>query len=217
MPRRSLMRRQDVYTEPGEMHDDSNPLNGVLAVLDQCHSGLVPSENQFNNAIGTLLGMIGEEKRRRNARSLPGQQPVDVQYPRAGRAIGHERQAPLPATDAPNVAAERGMTQIMDAMNVPVEARAIAPQILNNVVDNNDGTYSSADGSLQIGNREQLLYMIQRTMQEIGEEMERCGGQAVADVGPDLRTRLTTRGADGRRRLITVNPVGTGRMIGNGR
>jgi hypothetical protein len=66
------MRRQDVYTEPGEMHDDSNPLNGVLAVLDQCHSGIVPSENQFNNAIGTLLGMIGEEKRRRNARSLPG-------------------------------------------------------------------------------------------------------------------------------------------------
>lgn len=217
MPRRNLMRRQDVYTEPGEMHDDSNPLNGVLAVLNQSHSGIVPSENQFNNAIGTLLGMIGEEKRRRNARSLPGQQPVDVQYPRAGRAIGHERQAPLPATDAPTVAAERGMTQIMDAMNVPEEARAIAPQILNNVVDNNDGTYSSADGSLQIGNREQLLYMIQRTMQEIGEEMERCGGQAVADVGPDLRTRLTTRGADGRRRLITVNPVGTGRMIGNGR
>lgn len=217
MPRRNLMRRQDVYTEPGEMHDDRNQLNGVLAVLDQCHSGIVPSENQFNNAIGTLLGMIGEEKRRRNARSLPGQQPVDVQYPRAGRAIGHERHAPLPATDAPTVAAERGMTQIMDAMNVPEEARAIAPQILNNVVDNNDGTYSSADGSLQIGNREQLLYMIQRTMQEIGEEMERCGGQAVADVGPDLRTRLTTRGSDGRRRLITVNPVGTGRLIGNGR
>ena len=210
MPRRNLMRRQDVYTEPGEMHDDSNPLNGVLAVLDQCHSGLVPSENQFNNAIGTLLGMIGEEKRRRNARSLPGQQPVDVQYPRAGRAIGHERQAPLPVTDAPTVAAERGMTQIMDAMNIPQEARAIAPQILNNVVERDDGTFSSADGSLRIGNREQLMYMIQRTMQEIGEEMARCGGQAVADVGPDLRTRLTTRGADGRRRLITVNPAGTG-------
>jgi hypothetical protein len=109
------------------------------------------------------------------------------------------------------------MTQIMDAMNVPEEARALAPQILNNVVANNDGTYSSADGSFNIGNREQLMYMIQRTMQEIGEEMARCGGQAVADVGPDLRTRLTTRGADGRRRLITVNPVDPGEQAINGR
>lgn len=210
MPRRNLMRRQDIYREPGEMHDDTNPLNGVLAVLDQCHSGIVPSEAQFTDAIGTLLGMIGEEKRCRNARALPGQQPVDVQYPRAGRAIGRETPDGLPATDAPTVASERGMDQVMDEMNVPQEARAIAPQILNNVVERDDGTFSSADGSLRIGNREQLMYMIQRTMQEIGEEMARCGGQAVADVGPDLRTRLTTRGADGRRRLITVNPAGTG-------
>jgi hypothetical protein len=109
------------------------------------------------------------------------------------------------------------MNQIMDAMNVPEEARAIAPQILNNVVENGDGTYSSADGSLQLGNRERLLQMIQMTMQEIGEEMERCGGQAVADVGPDLRTRLTTRGADGRRRLITVDPVDPGEESDYGR
>lgn len=217
-PRRNLMRRQDVFNDSGAgRRDDNNPLNGVLDVLNQCHAGIVPSENQFTNAIGTLLGMIGEEKRRRNARTLPGQQPVDVQYPRAGRAIGHERQAPLPATAAPTVAAERGMTQIMDAMNVPEEARAIAPQILNNVVENGDGTYSSADGSLQFGNRERLLQMIQMTMQEIGEEMERCGGQAVADVGPDLRTRLTTRGADGRRRLITVDPVDPGEEPDYGR
>ena len=214
MPRRNLMRRQDVFTDPVEIRDDDNPLSGVLAVLDQCHSGIVPSERQFNDAIGTLLGMIGEEKRRRNARTLPPQQPVDVQYPRAGRAIGRERPEALPATDAPTVAAERGMTRIMDEMDVPEEARGVAPQILNNVVANGDGTYSSADGSIQIGNRERLMYMIQRTMQEIGEEMARCGGQAVADVGPDLRTRLTTRGADGRRRLITVNPVNPGR-IGN--
>lgn len=214
MPRRNLMRRQDVFTDPGEIHDDDNPLSGVLAVLDQCHSGIAPSEAQFNDAIGTLLGMIGEEKRRRNARTLPPQQPVDVQYPRAGRAIGRDMPEALPATDAPTVAAERGMTRIMDEMDVPEEAREVAPQILNNVVANGDGTYSSADGSLQIGNRERLMYMIQRTMQEIGEEMARCGGQAVADVGPDLRTRLTTRGADGRRRLITVNPVNPGR-IGN--
>lgn len=217
MPRRNLMRRQDVFTEPGEIHDDGNPLNGVLAVLDQCHSGIVPSERQFHDAIGTLLGMIGEEKRRRRASTLPPQQPVDVQYPRAGRAIGRETPAGLPATEAPTVAAERGMTQIMDAMDVPEEARALAPQILNNVVANNDGTYSSADGSFNIGNREQLMYMIQRTMQEIGEEMARCGGQAVADVGPDLRTRLTTRGADGRRRLITVNPVDPGEQAIHGR
>ena len=210
MPRNNLMRRQDIYSEPGASRDDSNPLMGVLAVLDQCHTGIAPSEEQFQGAIGTILGMIGEEKRRRRASTLPPQQPVDVQYPGAGREIARETPGGLPETPAPTVAAERGMDQIMDAMGVPEEARAIAPQILNNVVDNGDGTYSSADGSLDIGNRERLLYMIQRTMQEIGEEMARCGGQAVADVGPDLRTRLTTRGADGRRRLITVNPVTPG-------
>lgn len=215
MPRNNLMRRQDIYRDPGDIRDDGNPLSGVLAVLDQCHSGIAPSEAQFHDAIGTILGMIGEEKRRRNASSLPGQQPVDVQYPRAGMVIGMELPGGIPATDAPTVTAERGMEQIMDEMDVPREARAVAPQILNNVVANADGTFSSADGTVSIGNREQLLYMIQRTMQEIGEEMARCGGQAVADVGPDLRTRLTTRGADGRRRLVTVNPEI--QRIGNGR
>lgn len=215
MPRNNLMRRQDIYRDPGDIRDDGNPLSGVLAVLDQCHSGIAPSEAQFHDAIGTILGMIGEEKRRRNASSLPGQQPVDVQYPRAGRAIGMELPGGIPATDSPTVTEERGMEQIMDEMDVPREARAVAPQILNNVVANADGTFSSADGTVSIGNREQLLYMIQRTMQEIGEEMARCGGQAVADVGPDLRTRLTTRGADGRRRLVTVNPEI--QRIGNGR
>ena len=207
-PRRNLVRRQDIYRNPGEEFDRDNPLNGVLDVLNQCHSGIRPAENQIMGAIGTLLGMIGEEKHRRNASTLPGQQPVDVQDPRAGRLIGND----LPETTSQTVAAERGMAQVMDDMNVPEEARALAPQILNNVVANGDGTYSSADGTLSIGNREQLMYMIQRTMQEIGEEMARCRGQAMADVGPDLRTRLTTRGPDGRRRLVTVDP----RRIGNG-
>lgn len=208
MPR-DLMRRRDIYRDNREnTRDIPDGLGGVLDVLAQCSRGMVPSEDRIQGAIGTLLGMIGEEKRRRNANALPPQQPVDVQYPRAGRAIGHD----LPDTTSLTVADERGMAQVMDAMGIPEEAREVAPQILNNVVENPDGTFSSADGSLNIGRREQLMYMIQRTMQEIGEEMARCGGQAVADVGPDLRTRLTTRGADGRRRLVTVDP----RMIGNG-
>lgn len=207
-PRRNLARRQDIYRNPGEEIDRDNPLCGVLDILNQCHAGIRPAENQITNAIGTLLGMIGEEKRRRNARTLPVQQPVDVQDPRAGRLIGND----LPDTTSQTVEGERGMAQVMDDMGIPEEAREVAPQILNNVVENPDGTYQSADGSFNIGSREQLMYMIQRTMQEIGEEMARCDGQAVADVGPDLRTRLTTRGADGRRRLVTVDP----RRIGNG-
>lgn len=215
MPIRDLMRRQDIYREPDNNQGNDDPLMGVLSVLEQCRTGVAPSKEQFHGAIGTLLNMIGEEKRRRDSRTLPGQQPVDVQYPRAGRAIGRETPAGLPATSAPTVSAERGMERVMDEMNIPQAARAIAPQILNNVVSNPDGTFSSADGTLQLDNREQLMYMIQRTMQEIGNELERCGGQAVADVGADLRTRLTTRGVDGRRRLVTINPAIM--EIGNGR
>lgn len=202
MPR-NLARRQDVFSNTRRSRTGDSPLNGVLDILNQCHSGIVPSENQFQNAIGTLLGMIGEEKRKRAASTLPPQQPVDVQYPASERLIGTD----LPETTSQTVEAERGMQRIMDDMDVPEEARAVAPQILNNIVAHEDGTFSSADGSVSIGRREQLMYMIQRTMQEIGEEMARRGGQAVADVGPDLRTRLTTRDETGRRRMITIDPV----------
>jgi hypothetical protein len=51
-----------------------------------------------------------------------------------------------------------------------------------------------------------MMYMVQRTLQAIGEELARRGGHGVADVGPDLRTRLTMRDQNGRRTAITVDP-----------
>lgn len=212
MPR-DLARRQDVYNgETGGRRGATGDgrLDGVLDVLQQCMAGHRPSDQVMLGSIDTLLGMIGEEKRRRNASTLGPQQPVEVQDPRASRLVGHEG---LPETTSLTVADEMDMERIMDDMQVPQDARSVVPQILNNIVETPDGNYESADGSVNIGRREQLLYMIQRTMQEIGEEIRRNSGHAVADVGPDLRTRLTTRDVNGRRRLVTVGP----RLVGDGR
>lgn len=211
MPR-DLTRRQDIFADNFDQPrgQDNNPLAGVLNILDRCRAGDKPREDEFTGAIGTLLGMIGEEKRRRNANALPPQEPVDVQYPRAGRAIGVDNieadTEPLPETDALTVEGERGMGQIMQDMNVPVPARDLAPRLLNNIVDNHDGTFSSADGSLHMGNREMLLSMIQRTLQEIGNELERSGGQGIAEIGPNLRVNVTTRLPNGRRQLKVIDP-----------
>ena len=211
MPR-DLTRRQDIFADNFDQQrgQENNPLAGVLNVLDRCRAGDRPREDEFTGAIGTLLGMIGEEKRRRNANALPPQEPVDVQYPRAGRAIGvdniEDDAEPLPETDALTVEGERGMGQIMQDMNVPVPARDLAPRLLNNIVDNHDGTFSSADGSLHMGNREMLLSMIQRTLQEIGNELERSGGQGIAEIGPNLRVNVTTRLPNGRRQLKVIDP-----------
>ena len=211
MPR-DLTRRQDIFADNFDQPrgQENNPLAGVLNVLDRCRAGDRPREDEFTGAIGTLLGMIGEEKRRRNANALPPQEPVDVQYPRAGRAIGVDNieadVEPLPETDALTVEGERGMGQIMQDMNVPVPARDLAPRLLNNIVDNHDGTFSSADGSLHMGNREMLLSMIQRTLQEIGNELERSGGQGIAEIGPNLRVNVTTRLPNGRRQLKVIDP-----------
>lgn len=211
MPR-DLTRRQDIFADNFDQQrgQENNPLAGVLNILDRCRAGDKPREDEFTGAIGTLLGMIGEEKRRRNANALPPQEPVDVQYPRAGRAIGVDNieadVEPLPETDALTVEGERGMGQIMQDMNVPVPARDLAPRLLNNIVDNHDGTFSSADGSLHMGNREMLLSMIQRTLQEIGNELERSGGQGIAEIGPNLRVNVTTRLPNGRRQLKVIDP-----------
>ena len=211
MPR-DLTRRQDIFDDNFDQPrgQENNPLAGVLNILDRCRAGDKPREDEFTGAIGTLLGMIGEEKRRRNANALPPQEPVDVQYPRAGRAIGVDNieadAEPLPETDALTVEGERGMGQIMQDMNVPVPARDLAPRLLNNIVDNHDGTFSSADGSLHMGNREMLLSMIQRTLQEIGNELERSGGQGIAEIGPNLRVNVTTRLPNGRRQLKVIDP-----------
>ena len=220
MPR-DLTRRQDISANNFDQPrgQDNNPLAGVLNILDRCRAGDKPREDEFTGAIGTLLGMIGEEKRRRNANALPPQEPVDVQFPRAGRAIGvddidadveplpdeHDVER-LPETDALTVEGEREMGRIMQDMNVPVPARDLAPRLLNNIVDNHDGTFSSADGSLQMGNREMLLSMIQRTLQEIGNELERSGGQGIAEIGPNLRVNVTTRLPNGRRQLKVIDP-----------
>ena len=211
MPR-DLTRRQDIFADNFDQPrgQDNNPLAGVLNILDRCRAGDRPREDEFTGAIGTLLGMIGEEKRCRNVNALPPQEPVDVQYPRAGRAIGvddiDDDVEPLPDTDALTVEGERGMGQIMQDMNVPVPARDLAPRLLNNIVDNHDGTFSSADGSLHMGNREMLLSMIQRTLQEIGSELERSGGQGIAEIGPNLRVNVTTRLPNGRRQLKVIDP-----------
>lgn len=215
MPR-DLLRRQDIYRDNERRQaNDANPLQCVFDVLNQAQAGIRPAEPQIVNAIGTLLGMIGEEKRKRNSRTLPGQQPVDVQYPRANRMLGMDgfQANELPATNARTVADERNIANVLDDMGVPAEARDLAPHLLNNIVANGDGTYQSADGTFNIGRREQVLMMIQRTLQEIGEEMSRCNGHATVDIGPDLRARLTTRGNDGRRRLLTVDP----RQVTDGR
>lgn len=220
MPR-DLTRRQDIFANNFDQPrgQDNNSLAGVLNILDRCRAGDKPREDEFTGAIGTLLGMIGEEKRRRNANALPPQEPVDVQYPRAGRAIGvddiDDDVGPLPdepdveslpETDALTVEGEREMGRIMQDMNVPVPARDLAPRLLNNIVDNHDGTFSSADGSLYMGNREMLLSMIQRTLQEIGNELERSGGQGIAEIGPNLRVNVTTRLPNGRRQLKVIDP-----------
>jgi len=229
MPR-DLTRRQDIFDGHFEQPrgKNNNPLAGVLNVLNRCQAGDRPREDEFIGAIGTLLGMIGEVNRRRNANALPPQEPVDVQYPRAGRAIGvdniESEEEPfqdepdidrfqdeldverLPETDALTVEGEREMGRIMQDMNVPVPARDIAPRLLNNIVDNHDGTFSSADGSLHMRNRAMLLAMIQRTLQEIGKVLEQSGGQGIAEIGQNLKVNVTTRLPNGRRQLNVIDP-----------
>ena len=202
------MRRQDIYTRMNDRRNEGvdTRLNGVLDVLQQCMEGHRPSNEVMLDSMHTLLGMIGEERRRRDANTLGPQQPVDIQDPRANRLLGTEVRDELPDTPGRTVEDDANMEHILDEMNVPAEARDIVPQVLNNVVERPDGTYESADGSFQIGDREKLIYMMQRTMQEIGQELARYGGHATADVGPDLKTRLTVRDGNGKRRLLTVRP-----------
>ena len=207
MPR-NLMRRQDIYDRMGNRRDEGGDdrLTGVLDVLQQCMQGHRPSDQVMLQSMDTLLGMIGEEKRRRAASTLGPQQPVDVQEPRANRLLGAEVVDELPETTGLTREDDANMEHILDEMNVPAEARDIVPQVLNNVVERSDGTYESADGSFRIGDREKLIYMMQRTMQEIGQELARYRGHATADVGPDLKTRLTVRDENGKRKLVTVRP-----------
>lgn len=210
MPRNNLMRRQDIYRGPDERQGD-NPLTGVMGLIERCRNGERPDEQEFLGSINTLLGMIGEEKRARaGRRALPGLQPVEVQYPGANRLLPDEapvnepQEIPQVDAAAPDIETEQGMTRILDDMGLNQNVRSVVPQILNNVTDNGDGTFQSANGLVQIGNREQLMYMIQRTMQEIQNEVGE-NGQFVADVGPDLQTRLTVRDPSGRRRLVRVD------------
>lgn len=210
MPRNNLMRRQDIYRGPDGRRGDS-PLSGVMDLIERCRNGERPDEQEFLGSINTLLGMIGEEKRARaGRRALPGLQPVEVQYPGANRLLPDEapvnepQEIPQVDAAAPDIETEQGMTRILDGMGLNQNVRSIVPQILNNVTDNGDGTFQSANGLVRIGNREQLMYMIRRTMQEIQDEVGE-NGQFVADVGPDLQTRLTVRDPNGRRRLVRVD------------
>lgn len=211
MPRNNIVRRQDVYQDRRNDRQDDNPLANVFDVINRCMNGERPCEQEMLGSINTLLGMIGEEKRARaGRRALPGLQPVDVQYPGANRMlpngapVNEPQEIPQADAAAPDIETEQGMTQILDGMGVNENVRAIVPQILNNVTDNGDGTFQSANGLVQIGNREQLMYMIRRTMEEIQNEVGE-NGQFVADVGPDLQTRLTVRDPNGRRRLVRVD------------
>jgi len=208
MPGNNITRRQDVYGGNGR---NDNPLAGVFNVISRCQQGERPAEQEMLGAMHTLLGMIGEERRARaGRRALPGLQPVDVQYPGANRLlpdgapVNEPQEIPQADAAAPDIETEQGMTRIMDDMGVNENVRSIVPQILNNVTDNGDGTFQSANGLVQIGNREQLMYMIRRTMEEIQNEVGE-NGQFVADVGPDLQTRLTVRDPSGRRRLVRVD------------
>lgn len=210
MPRNNLMRRQDIYRGPDGRREDG-PLAGVMGLIERCRNGERPDEQEFLGSINTLLGMIGEEKRARaGRRALPGLRPVDVQYPGANRLLPDEapvnepQEIPQVDAAAPDIETEQGMTRILDGMGLNQNVRSIVPQILNNVTDNGDGTFQSANGLVRIGNREQLMYMIRRTMQEIQDEVGE-NGQFVADVGPDLQTRLTVRDPSGRRRLVRVD------------
>lgn len=175
------------------------PLADIFGLIDACRRGERPPERDFTGAISTILGMIGEEKRKERSRTLPYDACADVQYPKAGRAIGNDTGIGL--------AGESELAPVLDDMEVVPEGRQVVPFLLNNVVDNHDGTFSSADGKVNIGRREQLLQMIQRTAQEIGDIIARNGGHAITDVGPDLVTRITTRDANGRRTLTRVNPA----------
>ena len=210
MPRNDIARRQDIYRDNRDGRQD-NPLAGVLGVINRCMNGERPGQQEFLGSINTLLGMIGEERRARAGhRRLPGIQPVDVQYPGANRLlpdgapVNEPQEIPQVDAAAPDIETEQGMTRILDDMGLNQNVRSVVPQILNNVTDNGDGTFQSANGLVQIGNREQLMYMIRRTMEEIQNEVGE-NGQFVADVGPDLQTRLTVRDPNGRRRLVRVD------------
>ena len=210
MPRNNIARRQDIYRDNRDGRQD-NPLANVFDVINRCMNGERPGQQEMLGSINTLLGMIGEEKRARaGRRALPGLQPVDVQYPGANRLLPDEapvnepQEIPQVDAAAPDIETEQGMTRILDDMGLNQNVRSVVPQILNNVTDNGDGTFQSANGLVQIGNREQLMYMIRRTMEEIQNEVGE-NGQFVADVGPDLQTRLTVRDPNGRRRLVRVD------------
>ena len=211
MPSNNIVMRHDVCQDRRIARQDNDSLANVFSVVNRCMNGERPCEQEMLGSINTLLGMIGEERRARaGRRALPGLQPVDVQYPGAdrmlpnGAPVNEPQEIPQEDAAAPDIETEQGMTRILDGMGVNQNVRAIVPQILNNVTDNGDGTFQSANGLVQIGNREQLMYMIRRTMEEIQNEVGE-NGQFVADVGPDLQTRLTVRDPNGRRRLVRVD------------
>ena len=219
---RNLMRRRDVFdnTRREEPRGNLN-LAEVFNVLNQCANGTPPPKEAMHNAMHTVLGEIAKEKRARAARTLPPQQPVDVQYPRAGRAIEMERgadgdfvapeepavNAPAPVADdaARTVEGEDGMREIMNELHVPLRVRPTATRILNNVVANPDGTFSSADGSLDISDIDKLKMMMARTLQEIYAEIGRTG-QYNVDIDEGLNAHVITRDAAGRRKEITIEP-----------
>lgn len=170
-------------------------LAGIMGLLNRCFAGERPPKQEMLGAMHTLLGMIGEEKRARRARTLGPQQPVDVQYPMGNRLIGNEVTPEEPV---------EGMEEIMDEMGVPQNVRSLAPKFLGNIVQNTDGTFSSADGSVHLSDIEKVKLMMGRLMQEIAEEL-RHNTQFNVDIDDGLNAKVITRDNNGRRREIVID------------
>lgn len=170
-------------------------LSNIMGILNRCFAGDIPPKQEMLGAMHTLLGMIGEEKRARRARTLGPQQPVDVQYPRANRLLGSEVTPEEPV---------ESMEEIMDEMGVPQNVRSLAPKFLGNIVQNGDGSFSSADGSVHLSDIEKVKLMMGRLMQEIAEEL-RNNTQFNVDIDGGLNTKVITRDASGRRNVIEID------------
>jgi len=170
-------------------------LSNIMGILNRCFAGDIPPKQEMLGAMHTLLGMIGEEKAARRARTLGPQQPVDVQYPGANRLLGNEVTPEEPV---------EGMEEIMDEMGVPQNVRSLAPKFLGNIVQNSDGSFSSADGSVHLSDIEKVKLMMGRLMQEIAEEL-RNNTQFNVDIDGGLNTKVITRDASGRRNVIEID------------
>lgn len=196
------------YYDPGATKalDTDIKEESINVVGSALLEGAVPPKDEIIGAIKVLLNLIGGTE--------------DSVLSEEDECVGEDGDVVLDGDDelddgytdpgvSDTVETEDGMNAILDEMGVPGAVRDIAPQLLNNIVQEDDGSFKSVDGSVVMGDSDSLWNMLSGTLNAIAGAVG-DSGHANVSIGDDLSANVTTRDQYGHRREVTVEPVREG-------